>query len=76
MRLKDYARNHKKRKQYIQQPGLLMVGVDVSKAKNDAYMWTKADIICRRLGSTNTREGFNRNILEQSRLECPSTFNF
>lgn len=50
MRLKDYAQNHKKRKEHIQQPDLLMVGVDVSKAKNDAYLWTKAGVICRKLG--------------------------
>jgi len=31
MKLKDYARNHRERKDYIQQPGLLMVGVDVTK---------------------------------------------
>ena len=38
MRLKDYARNYKKRKDYAQQPGLLMVGVNVSKVKHDAYL--------------------------------------
>ena len=36
MRLKDYDRNPKKRKEYVQQSGLLLVGVDVSKAKHDA----------------------------------------
>ena len=36
MKLKNYGRNHKKRKEYIQQSGLLLVGVDVSKAKHDA----------------------------------------
>lgn len=38
MKLKNYARNHKKRKGYVQQPGLLMVGADVSKVKHDAYL--------------------------------------
>ena len=33
MTLKDYAQNHTRRKQYVQQPGLLLVGVDVSKEK-------------------------------------------
>ncbi len=33
MRLKEYGRNAKTRKVYIQQPGLLIVGVDASKAK-------------------------------------------
>ena len=32
MRLKDYGRNHKKRKEYIHQSGLLLAGGDVSKA--------------------------------------------
>jgi hypothetical protein len=36
MRLKDYGRNKKKRKEYIHQSGLLISGVDVSKAKHDA----------------------------------------
>ena len=33
MKLKDYGRNQKKRKEYIHQSGLLLAGVDVSKAK-------------------------------------------
>ena len=33
IRLKDYGRNQKKRKEYIHQSGLLLAGVDVSKAK-------------------------------------------
>jgi hypothetical protein len=36
MRLKDYGRKHKKRKEYISQNGLLLTGVGVSKAKHDA----------------------------------------
>ena len=35
MRLKDYGRNQKKRKEYIHQSGLLLAGVDVSKTKHD-----------------------------------------
>ena len=33
MRLKDYGRNRKERKEYIHQSGLLITGVDVSKTK-------------------------------------------
>jgi len=33
MRLRDYARNHRKRKEYVQHPGLLLVGVDESEEK-------------------------------------------
>ena len=36
MRLKDYGRKKKKRKEYIYQSGLLLAKVDVSKAKHDA----------------------------------------
>jgi hypothetical protein len=36
----DYGRNHKKRKEYIKQNRLLITGVDVSKAKNDASVGT------------------------------------
>ena len=35
IRLKDYDRNRKKRKEYIHQSGLLLAGVGVSKAKHD-----------------------------------------
>jgi hypothetical protein len=35
IRLKDYARNQIKRKEYIHQSGLLLAKVDVSKVKND-----------------------------------------
>ena len=47
MRLKDYGRNHKKRKEYIKQGGLLLVGVDVSKAKHDACIGTLEGVRCR-----------------------------
>lgn len=40
MRIKDYGRTLRKRKQYVQQPDLLLVGVDVSKAKHDACLQT------------------------------------
>jgi hypothetical protein len=36
MRLKDYGRNQKERKEYIHQSGLLITGVDVSMAKYNA----------------------------------------
>jgi len=40
MRLKDYGRNQKKRKEYIHQSGLLITGVDVSKARHDVCVRT------------------------------------
>jgi hypothetical protein len=36
IRLKDYGRNPKKGKEYMQQPGLLPIRIDVRKAKYDA----------------------------------------
>ena len=35
MKLKDYGRNHKKRKEYIKQSGFLLVGVDVRVCLGD-----------------------------------------
>ena len=59
MRLKDYGRNHKKRKEYIHQMGLLLAGVDVSKAKHDACIGTLEGVRCR-IGFVNARDGFKR----------------
>ncbi len=36
IRLKDYGRNQKKRKEHIHQSGLWLAGVDMNKAKHDA----------------------------------------
>lgn len=49
VRLKDYAQNAKKRKEYVQQPCLLIVAVDVSKAKHDACIGTEDGIARRKL---------------------------
>jgi len=49
--LKDYGRNHKKRKEYIHQNGLLIAGVDVSKAKHDAGALLRCAGIFARLPS-------------------------
>lgn len=59
MKLKDYGRKQKKRKEYIQQPGLLLIGVDVSKAKHDACIGT-LDNVKSRIGFRNARDGFKR----------------
>jgi transposase len=60
MSLKEYARNPQQRKAYVQQPGLLLVGVDVSQAKHNACIGTQASITCRKLVFTHSREGFQR----------------
>lgn len=54
MRIKDYGRNPLKRKQYVLQPDLLLVGVDVSKAKHDACFAQSNHTISFK----NNREGF------------------
>ena len=65
MRLQEYGRNANKRKEYVHQPDLLLVGVDVSKAKHSACMGTQTTMSCRKLEFTHTREGFQR--FEQTR---------
>ena len=60
MSLKEYARPPQKRKAYVQQPGLLLVGVDVSQAKHNACIGTQIGITCRKLAFTHSREGFRR----------------
>jgi len=46
MRFKDYGRNQKKRKDYVQQPGSLLVEIDGSEVKHDACIETQDIIIC------------------------------
>jgi len=60
MRLQEYGRNPNKRKEYVHQPDLLLVGVDVSKAKHSACLGTQTTVSCRQLAFTHTREGFRR----------------
>ena len=47
IKLKNYGRNHKKRKEYIKQSELLLVGVDVNKTKYDACIGTLEGVTCR-----------------------------
>src|SRR5215471_17171369 len=57
MRLTEYGRKPHTRKAYVQQPDLLMVGVDVSKAKHNACLGTQRGVSRRKLEFTHTREG-------------------
>jgi len=45
IRLKDYGRNQKKRKEYNHQSGLLIAEVDVNKAKHGSCIGTWEGII-------------------------------
>jgi transposase len=60
MRLKAYGRNPNKRKEYVHQPDLLLVGVDVSKAKHNACLGTQTTVSCRKFEFTHTYAGFRR----------------
>src|SRR5262249_45462193 len=60
MRLQEYGRNPNKRKEYVHQPALLLVGVEVSKAQHRACLGTQTTVSCRQLAFTHTREGFRR----------------
>jgi transposase len=60
MRLTEYGRDPHKRKEYVYQSDLLLVGVDVSKAKHNACMGTQTTVSGRKFEFTHTREGFTR----------------
>jgi transposase len=60
MRLQEYGRNPNKRKAYVHQPGLLLAGVDVSKAKHRACLGTQTTVSCRKFEFTHTYEGCRR----------------
>jgi hypothetical protein len=53
MRLTEYGRDPQKRKEYVHQPSLFLVGVDVSKAKHNACLGTQMGISRRKLESFN-----------------------
>ena len=57
MRLKDYGRNRKERKEYIHQSGLLIAGVDVNKAKYDACIGALESV-----RSSGFREPYHANL--------------
>lgn len=60
MRLPEYGRNANQHKESVHQPALLLVGVDVRKAKHKACMGTQTPMNCRKLAFTYTREGCKR----------------
>jgi hypothetical protein len=60
MRLTEYGRTPQKRKEYVYQPALLLVGVDVSKATHKAGRGPQTTMSGRTLDLTHTREGCRR----------------
>ncbi len=60
MRLKEYGRNAKTRKVYIQQPGSVDRWSRREQSHTSACIGTQADVSCRKLDFTHNREGFKR----------------
>lgn len=58
MRFKDYGRNPKLRKAYVLTPALLMIGVDIGKAKHTACFGTQQQIISLKFEFDHSRQGF------------------
>ena len=58
MRFKDYGRNSKLRKVYVQTPGLLMVGVDIGKNCHTACFGTQNSILAKKFEFANSKDGF------------------
>ena len=66
MRLKEYGTKPQERvKSMFKQPGLLLVGVDVSQAKPSACLGPQTGLTCRKLEFTHSREGCQ--LFEQTR---------
>ena len=55
MRLKDYGRNQKERKEYIHQSELLLAGVDVSKVKHDTCIGS-LEAVRSKIGFRNAKK--------------------
>ena len=60
MRLKDYGRKPALRKEFVQNPALLTIGVDISKGSHSACFGTKSRILTQKFDFANSREGFHK----------------
>lgn len=69
MRLKDYGRNPRLRKEFVQNPELLTIGVDISKGTHSACFGMKSTILTKKFDFTNSREGFQK-FESQIRILC------
>jgi hypothetical protein len=80
MRLKDYGRKSGLRKEFVQNPNLLTIGVDISKGSHSACFGTRANVLTKKYDYANSRDGFqkfeahirslcNRNACEQQSCE-------
>jgi transposase len=60
MRLKDYGRKQTQRKEFVQNPKLLIIGIDISKNSHSACFGTNAMIVSKKFDFKNSREGFQK----------------
>lgn len=60
MRLKDYGRKPRLRKEFVQNPELLIIGIDVSKRSHSACFGTNSIVLSKKFDFTNTRDGFQK----------------
>ena len=74
MRLKDYGRNSKLRKVYVQTLRLLLVGVDIGKSSHSACFGTQAGTVAEKFEFSNTRDGFDKleHLIRKLRFETKS----
>ena len=76
IKLRDYGRNQKKRKEYIHQSGILLAGVDVSKEKHDACIGALEGVSAGSdPGTQETGLNVLKSPLERICSETPSTLS-
>lgn len=59
MRFKDYGRNPKLRKVFVESERLLIVGVDIGKASHTACLGTRHKVLIRKFNFAHSRAGFS-----------------
>jgi transposase len=60
MRLKDYGRKPTLRKEFVQNPELLTIGIDIGKSSHSACFGTNSMILSKKFDFANSREGFQK----------------
>lgn len=60
MRLKDYGRKPKLRKEFVNNPMLLIVGVDIGKSSHSACFGTNSTVSSKKFDFKNSRDGFKK----------------
>jgi len=60
MRLKDYGRKPKLRKEFVNNPKLLIVGVDIGRSSHSACFGTNSTVSSKKFDFKNSRNGFKK----------------